>query len=87
MQSTTTNHREATVERIAYIVRRTYFDSTPHTDEARFDVEPEFLAGQASYTHAYTLALECAHSVRCEPDHNGYAVIDSVDTDGVRHAG
>ncbi len=77
----------------AYIVRKTYFDDTPHVDLGRFEVSQDFLRrereGLNRYTHAYTEALDLAQATRIAGHHYGigYAVIDSEDVNGVRHAG
>jgi hypothetical protein len=89
----TTKGTGVNMQTIAYIVRRTYFDSTSHEDVERFDVAGDFLnyerAGLAEghYSNSYTEALECAYKVREEMGGSknpvGYAVIDPVYADGV----
>ena len=89
------------MQTIAYIVRKTYFDSTPHEDVERFDVSEDFLRSErlsanaglfcTAHTNSYTEALERAYKVREEMGGSknpiGYAVIDPIYADGTRGQG
>jgi hypothetical protein len=77
------NAGQRDAENVAYVVRRTFFDGRAHEDVARFDLEPEFLAGRYPCTRAYGRALDCANTVRAEGPDN-YAVVDRVYADGTR---
>jgi hypothetical protein len=76
---------------VAYVVRKTYFDDTPHEDVGRFDVSEDFLQCEAEnrprYTNSYSEALDLAYQVRTDADHRGYAVIDTICADGSRGQG
>ncbi len=61
------SHQHGLATIIGYRVRRTYFDSTPHSIEAVF-----------ASPYEYASAIEVAHSIRNEPNHAGYAVVDMV---------
>lgn len=58
-----------------YVVRKTYFDGTPHEDVATF-----------SRPDCYGKAVEVARAIRDNND-NGYAVVDPVYLCGCRGQG
>jgi len=70
---TVSPHAPIGIETIAgYVVRKTYFDDTPHEDVATF-----------SRPDVYGKAVEVAKAVRASNPH-GYAVVDPVYSCGCR---
>jgi hypothetical protein len=75
MPTTPCNAEHGNATRAGYVVRKTYFDSTPHEDVATF-----------SRPDVYDKAVIVAQAVRAS-NPGGYAVIDGTFTCGCRIAG